>query len=160
MRTRNTSHSQYSVNNNVLSHLSERFLYFSLFYWPEMVLVLIIAFIVLKTLFWLSSIWISTFLTCTSIGYRPNYQCSSSSTYENQTYSSNNSYFVTYYKCHIKVFYNDTTRDAPQLVKDDLCTEGYQYSLDKYSTFVTEVCHQISVLVMFCHILFFIKIDN
>ncbi|XP_052696616.1 organic cation transporter protein-like [Crassostrea angulata] len=73
------------------------------------------------------------------IGYRPNYQCSSSSTYENQTYSSNNSYFVTYYKCHIKVFYNDTTRDAPQLVKDDLCTEGYQYSLDKYSTFVTEM---------------------
>ncbi|XP_065945028.1 solute carrier family 22 member 6-A isoform X2 [Magallana gigas] len=78
------------------------------------------------------------------IGYRPTYQCSSSSAYENQTYT-NNSYFVTYNKCHIKVFYNDTTRDAPELVKDDLCTEGYQYSLDKYSTFVTEmdlVCDQ------------------
>lgn len=159
MSTRNTSHSQFSVNNNVLSHLSKRCLYFSLLYWPKMVLVLNIAFIVLKTLFWLRSIWILTFLTCTSIGYRPTYQCSSSSAYDNQTYT-NNSYFVTYDKCHIKVFYNDTTRDAPELVKDDLCTEGYQYSLDKYSTFVTEVCHQISVLVMFCYILFFIKIDN
>lgn len=159
MSTRNTSHSQFSVNNNVLSHLSKRCLYFSLLYWPKMVLVLNIAFIVLKTLFWLRSIWILTFLTCTSIGYRPTYQCSSSSAYDNQTYT-NNSYLVTYDKCHIKVFYNDTTRDAPELVKDDLCTEGYQYSLDKYSTFVTEVCHQISVLVMFCYILFFIKIDN
>lgn len=67
---------------------------------------------------------------------------------------------MTYDKCHIKVFYNDTTRDAPELVKDDPCTEGYQYNLDKFSTFVTEVCPQVLFLVMFRNIFFLMKIDN
>lgn len=74
-----------------------------------------------------------------SSGYRPSFQCSAVSAFENETFTRNNSYYVTYDKCHMKVFYNDSSQNKITLVKDSTCTEGYQYSLDKYSTYVTEV---------------------
>ena len=52
---------------------------------------------------------------------------------------ANSSLFVTHEKCHVKLFYNDSTRDTPKLVRETPCTEGYYYTLDKDSTFVTEV---------------------
>lgn len=83
------------------------------------------------------------FKTFTSLlGYRPAFKCSASGAFENETFTRNNSYYVTYDKCHMKVFYNDSSQNEIKLVKDSTCTEGYQYSLDKYSTYVTEVFYQ------------------
>lgn len=79
------------------------------------------------------------------IGYRPTFQCSSSSAYENITLTTNSSYFVSYDKCHIKVLYNDTAKKTHTLVKKTTCFEGYQYSLEKDRSYVTEmdlVCDQ------------------
>lgn len=78
-------------------------------------------------------------------GYRPTFQCSSSSAYENITLTTNSSYFVSYDKCHIKVLYNDTAKKTHTLVKKTTCFEGYQYSLEKDRSYVTEVFVAVTV---------------
>nr|XP_022332351.1 solute carrier family 22 member 6-A-like [Crassostrea virginica] len=78
------------------------------------------------------------------IGYRPGFRCAASSSWDDLIIA-NSSLFVTHEKCHVKLFYNDSTRDTPKLVRETPCTKGYFYTLDKDSTFVTEmdlVCDQ------------------
>ncbi|XP_048733416.2 organic anion transporter 3-like [Ostrea edulis] len=70
------------------------------------------------------------------IGYRPDFQCAASEL-ENK-YLTNGSIYVTYEKCHINIFHNDTSGSIPQLIAMKECTNGYLYHLDKDSTIVTE----------------------
>lgn len=67
--------------------------------------------------------------------YRPGFQCSVS--YFDNISLSNDSSYVLYEKCQIKVFHNDT--DGPKLVSIQECTSDYKYTLDKERTIVTEV---------------------
>lgn len=68
------------------------------------------------------------------IAYRPGFQCSVS--YFDNISLSNDSSYVLYEKCQIKVFHNDT--DGPKLVSVQECTSDYKYTLDKERTIVTE----------------------
>lgn len=78
------------------------------------------------------------------IGYRPAFQCLPRSEFENQTFNTNGS-FIAYEKCHVRLENNYTSKDTASLIKYTACTNGYEYNLDKESTFVTEmdlVCDQ------------------
>uniref|UniRef100_A0A8W8HTC4 Uncharacterized protein n=1 Tax=Magallana gigas TaxID=29159 RepID=A0A8W8HTC4_MAGGI len=72
------------------------------------------------------------------IGYRPAFQCLPRSEFENQTFNTNGS-FIAYEKCHVRLVNNYTSKDTASLIKYTACTNGYEYHLDKESTFVTEL---------------------
>lgn len=67
--------------------------------------------------------------------YRPGFQCATP--YFDNISLSNDSSYVLYEKCQIKVFHNDT--DGPRLDSVRECTSDYKYTLDKEKTIVTEV---------------------
>lgn len=67
--------------------------------------------------------------------YRPGFQCTTP--YFDNISLSNDSSYVLYENCQIKVFHNDT--DGPKLDSVRECTSDYKYTLDKEKTIVTEV---------------------
>ncbi|XP_061193358.1 organic cation transporter protein-like isoform X2 [Saccostrea echinata] len=71
------------------------------------------------------------------IGYRPDFQCAIPEI-ENKD-GKNNSIYITYEKCHIKTFLNNTNQGRPQLINQTTCIHGFHYSLGKHSTIVTEM---------------------
>ncbi|XP_078315174.1 organic cation transporter protein-like [Crassostrea virginica] len=66
------------------------------------------------------------------IAYRPGYQCAGS---ENRSHT-NTSVYTVYEKCQIKTFHNHT--NSLQLMSVEECSNGYQYTLPKENTIVTE----------------------
>nr|XP_011427430.3 organic cation transporter protein [Crassostrea gigas] len=68
------------------------------------------------------------------IAYRPGFQCATP--YFDNISLSNDSSYVLYENCQIKVFHNDT--DGPKLDSVRECTSDYKYTLDKEKTIVTE----------------------
>ncbi|XP_061174320.1 organic cation transporter protein-like [Saccostrea echinata] len=66
------------------------------------------------------------------IAYRPGFQCAAS---ENDNQSlTNSSMYMTYEKC----YHNDSDIQHPKLMATAKCPNGYQYTLGKDSTIVTE----------------------
>ncbi|XP_048735641.2 solute carrier family 22 member 16-like [Ostrea edulis] len=66
----------------------------------------------------------------------PDFQCAASE-FDNLTLNITTNMYASYEQCHIKIFENDT--GVQKLVKETVCTNGFQYSLAKDSTIVTEM---------------------
>ncbi|XP_061172477.1 organic cation transporter protein-like isoform X1 [Saccostrea echinata] len=70
------------------------------------------------------------------IAYRPGFQCAASE-FDNQSLT-NSSMYMTYEKCHLQIYHNDSNIHDPKLMATTKCPNGYQYTLEKDSTIVTE----------------------
>lgn len=79
------------------------------------------------------------------------------SEFENQTFNTNGS-FIAYEKCHVRLVNNYTSKDTASLIKYSACTNGYEYNLDKESTFVTEVLWVYTVLSSILS--YFVKVSS
>ncbi|XP_062595358.1 organic cation transporter protein-like [Saccostrea cucullata] len=71
------------------------------------------------------------------IGYRPDFQCAAPEI--DNTDVKNDSIYITYDKCNIKTFLNNTNQGSNHLINQTSCIHGFQYSLEKHSTIVTEM---------------------
>lgn len=67
--------------------------------------------------------------------YRPGFECAAPTNVNHSLYNESN--YVIYEKCQIKLYNNDT--NGLELKSVQGCTNGYKYLLDKESTIVTEV---------------------
>lgn len=67
--------------------------------------------------------------------YRPGFECAAPTNVNHSMYNESN--YVIYEKCQIKLYNNDT--NGLELKSVQGCTNGYKYLLDKESTIVTEV---------------------
>uniref|UniRef100_K1PNQ9 Solute carrier family 22 member 16 n=1 Tax=Magallana gigas TaxID=29159 RepID=K1PNQ9_MAGGI len=78
------------------------------------------------------------------IAYRPGFECAAPTNVNHSLYNESN--YVIYEKCQIKLYNNDT--NGLELKSVQGCTNGYKYLLDKESTIVTEfdlICDKSSL---------------
>ncbi|XP_055998240.1 organic cation/carnitine transporter 2-like [Ostrea edulis] len=94
---------------------------------------------IVQTAIVLFNIWPTGFqlLIGVFIGYKPEFQCAAPDL--DSEIVTNSSVYVKYEKCHIEVFLNNTRDTNHQLLQRTACLHGFQYSLDKDSTIVTEM---------------------
>lgn len=93
-------------------------------------------------------------------GYRPTYQCApvENLTLLSAQFPGDADIFVTYDKCSVSIYQNNTNGSV--LLEERDCPNGYSYSTPKDATFVTEVdqftgeyfltCSKMTWLVWFC----------